>query len=147
MKLSNFVIILLVLGLAGCMTTAPNRPKPTRAEKAEIESIHKSFTIIVRGMVEGDLKTVYQYLSALQRGQQSYDEFAADHEQNKSAWQSLFRDAYLKYVSVEENKASVVIIWGTGENALGEFIKEKGIWKLNFTSGPASIMPLRPVEK
>lgn len=146
MKFSNFVMNLLVLSsLIGCVATMPS--KTVKIDKKAEKAIKQSFTIIARGMSEGDLETVYQYLSRLQHNQQSHDEFVADYERNKSVWQIMFCDAYLKYIAIEENKASVGIIWGTGGNALGEFIKEKKVWKLNFISGTTSIIPPRSVEQ
>ena len=149
MKLNVFIIGLLIISLLGCVSKTPkttNNP-PSKIEKNEMESVRKSFTIIVQGMMKSDLKNVYQYLSVTQHNQQSYDEFVADYKVNKTTWQSLFRGAYLKDVAVDENKASVIIVWGTGENALGEFIKEGDTWKLNFIRGTPSVMPPGAGEK
>lgn len=150
MSQRNIILNLLVLGLglAGCISNQPQvSNKPTRAEKIAQEAITKSFGIITRGVVEGDLKTVYQYLSTTQHEQQSYEEFVKDYELNKSVWRTIFCGAYLKQIAVEENKATVIIIWGNGEVAGGEFVKEMEAWRLNFLRGTTPGITPRPVEE
>lgn len=99
-------------------------------ELKEIESIKKVFAQLSRGMVQGDLKSIYPILSANFKKLQNYKEFVEEYTDNRDKLIDRFKSSFLKRVAVEDTIASAWVVWGTGNKGLLIFIKEGDTWKL-----------------
>jgi hypothetical protein len=109
-------------------------------DKEAVESVVKNFNGVCYGMLKGDTKTVYdKYLSISVQNNQSYDDFVKDYDSNKETYNKLFSGAILKGVATEDKLASAIVVWGTGESSVIEFIKENNTWKINFLREPAKV--------
>lgn len=93
-------------------------------EAQERTAIRATFAQLAQGMIQGDLKSTYDLLSANFKRYQSYEDFVKEYEINRDKLIDRFQDAFLKFVSVEGTMASAIVVWGTGEQGLLEFIKE-----------------------
>lgn len=131
--------IFISLLLSQCVSTPVDKPGIV-VEKATVDAIIKDFNAISYSMLKGDTKTVYaKYLSTSIQNSQSYDEFVSDYNANKETYIRLFSGATLKQISSPEgNLVSTIVLWGNGESAVIEFIKENNIWKINHLIGPAA---------
>lgn len=125
----------------GCTTAAEKKSKKD-AESHQLFStaITESFAQLADGMVSGDMAKVRQYVSDQEWDRNPFDQFAQEYKQNKVLWQAMFRGAVLKTIGVDNNIASAIVIWGTSDSGLLEFIHENGVWKLLNMSAPAPVI-------
>lgn len=138
MKIIIATIFMLLL-LSQCVSTPADKPILI-VKKSTVDAIIKDFNVICYSMLKGDTQTIYaKYLSSSIQDSQSYDEFVTDYETNKETYKRLFSGAILKQIAPEDNLASAIIVWGNGDSALIEFIKENSIWKINHLRGPAVV--------
>jgi hypothetical protein len=94
-------------------------------------SPEKTFQIINRAIVEGDMETVYKYLSTNQRSIFTLEELKANYQRLKDIWIAQARNARILHLAIDEKegRASAVIEWGLGDTTLATFILEDGVWK------------------
>ncbi|MFH1228376.1 MAG: hypothetical protein V1701_10815 [Planctomycetota bacterium] len=135
--LSAFLAIVVV---TGCVTSRPDERKVTPQEQKTMSAIKTSFVLLAEGMSTGDLDKVFKAVSVQEWDRQPFKEFQDSYGKNKLVWQAMFRGSFLKTIGIENNMASAVVIWGTGESALLEFIKEGEGWKLLSMSLPAPVI-------
>jgi len=133
-------VFLPVLVVTGCVSSRPDERPVTPKEQKDMAEIKASFILLADGMTSGDLDKVFKVVSVQEWDRQPFKEFKDSYEKNKLVWQAMFRGSFLKTIGIENNMASAVVIWGTGESALLEFIKEGEGWKLLSMSLPAPVI-------
>lgn len=143
MRIVSLLPVLLCAGavLGGCATASEKTDKKNADEhQLKVTAIKESFTQLADAMATGNMDKVKQYVSAQEWDRNPFPQFAQEYEQNKMLWQAMFRGAYLKTIGIDNNVASAIVIWGTSESALVEFIWEDNIWKLLNMSLPAPVL-------
>jgi hypothetical protein len=139
----RFLFVLLTIFtvplLFQCVSTPVDKPL-ILVDKTEVDLIIKHFNTVCYSILRGDTKAIYDnYLSSSIKESQTYDEFVRDYYSNKETYNKLFSGAILKQISPEEKMASAIVVWGSGESSLIEFVKENNTWKINHLRGPALV--------
>lgn len=104
------------------------------SERAEINSIKKSFDTLSQAMVDGKLEIAYNLLCATYKFTETYEQFVKEYNEGRDTLVMRYKGSYLSNISVNGNQATARLFFGTGEKIMLNFIKEGDVWKVESRS-------------